>query len=127
MKIISASVHSYLDYLTVVLLWLSPTLFGLPPVSSLLAYALSSAHLLLTLTTDYRWSMIDLIPFPVHGWLELLVAAGLLGVAYYLGLHEGPLARNFYVGAALAIYLLWLLTDYQSRDQSADESKPAEG
>ena len=38
-------------------------------------------------------------------------------VAYYLGIHEGPLARKFYIGVALAIYLVWLLTDYHAQER----------
>lgn len=54
MKIISPQVHGYLDYFTVVVFLLAPTLMGLTGIPALLAYALAGIHLAMTLVTYFR-------------------------------------------------------------------------
>jgi len=114
MKFINSRIHGIIDYLVVVFLVLSPTLFGLPKLAASIAYILAGIHLLLTILTDFKFGLIKLIPFKIHGTIELIVSFVLLGLAFYLGAEEGVLARNFYVGFALAVFLTRMFTDYKS-------------
>lgn len=113
MKIINSRVHGIIDYLVVVFLLAAPGLFGLPETTALFTYVLGGIHLALTILTKFELGLIKLIPFPIHGWIELVVAIALVGVAFYLGSLEGELARNFYLGFAGAVFLTWALTDYK--------------
>jgi len=75
---------------------------------------LGGIHLVLTISTDFEMGILTFITLPIHGWIELIVAIALVGVAFYLGGMEGDLARNFYFGFGIAVFLTWLLTDYKS-------------
>ena len=118
MKILNSKTHGLIDYLFVVLLWASPTLFHLPEQTSLFTYVLGSIHLLVTVTTDFKFGLIKLLPFKLHGWIELVVSFALIGVAFYLETIEGSLSRNFYFGIAVLVFITWLITDYSSSENS---------
>ncbi|CAN5519029.1 hypothetical protein BH10BAC4_BH10BAC4_20150 [soil metagenome] len=74
MKILNSKVHGIIDYIVVIFLWLSPTLFGLTSPISTLVYALGGVHLLLTVLTDFPYGVVKVVPLKLHGWVELLVA-----------------------------------------------------
>lgn len=112
MKIPSKS-HGILDYIIVVFLAISPTFFNLPEITSIFTYVLAGIHLGLTVSTKFELGLIKIIPFKIHGWIELIVSISLIGVAFYLGNKEGDIARNFYIGVAVAVFLTWLITDYR--------------
>jgi hypothetical protein len=48
MKIISSEVHAALDYLTVAVFALAPTVIGLTGISAILSYVLAAVHLSMT-------------------------------------------------------------------------------
>lgn len=110
---INSRTHGVIDYLVVVFLWLSPSIFDLPEMTSIFTYVLGGIHLGLTILTKFELGLIKIIPFKIHGWIELAVSIGLIGAAFFLGGKEGDLARNFYIGFALAVFLTWLITDYR--------------
>jgi hypothetical protein len=72
---------------------------------------LAAVHLLLTLITAFPLGAAKLVPFNLHGAVELVVsiALALLGV-FYFGL-EG-VNGVFYLAAGIVIFLVWLLTAY---------------
>lgn len=113
---INSKIHGVIDYLVVIFLWLSPSIFNLPEITSTITYIIGAIHLTLTVLTKYELGIIKVIPLKVHGWIELIVSIALIGVAFFLGSEEGNLSRNFYIGFALAVFLTWLITDYQSNE-----------
>jgi hypothetical protein len=110
---LNSRIHGVIDYIVVVFLLLSPTLFALPEITSVVTYALALIHLILTITTKFEFGIFNIIPFRVHGIIELIVSLALTGVAFYLGNVEGEVSRNFYLAFAIAVFLTWLLTDYK--------------
>ncbi len=112
---INSKIHGIIDYLVVIFLWASPSLFGLSETTALFTYVLGGIHLVLTILTNFEFGLIKVIPFKIHGWIELLVSFALVGVAFYLGNLEGDLSRNFYLGFAAAVFLTFILTDYKSK------------
>lgn len=117
---INSKIHGVIDYLVVIFLWLSPSLFNLPEITSTLTYIIGGIHLTLTVLTKYELGIFKVIPYKIHGWIELIVAIVLVGVAFFLGSEEGDLARNFYIGFALAVFLTWLVTDYRTNEVAGD-------
>lgn len=111
---LNSKIHGIIDYIVVMFLWLSPTVFGLPEMTSLFTYVLGGIHLALTVLTNFEYGLIKVIPFKIHGMIELIVAIALVGIAFYLGGMEGDLARNFYIGFAVAVFVTWVVTDYTS-------------
>lgn len=110
---LNSKIHGAIDYLVVVFLFLSPTLFGLKDITTTFTYILAAIHLLLTISTKFEFGLVKLIPFKIHGVIELIVSIVLIGVAFYLGKLEGDLSRNFYLSFAIAVFITWLITDYK--------------
>lgn len=115
---LNSKIHAAIDYGVVLFLLISPTLFGLPSTTALFTYLLAAVHFVLTITTKYEFGLVKIIPFNIHGIIELVVSIALVGAAFYLGNLEGDLARNFYLIFALAVFLTWLLTDYKSSSKT---------
>lgn len=115
MKVISPRLHGYLDFLTVILFLLTPTLLDLSQVPAMLAYSLAVVHLIVTLASDFPFGVIKIIPFTVHGWIERVVGPSLIAVPFILGFANEEIARNFYIAAGLVIIAVGVLTDYQGK------------
>lgn len=110
MKIISAGAHGALDYITVVIFLIAPTLFGLDGGAAMLAYALAAVHLLLTLITAFAPGLVEVVPFTFHGWVELAVSIALVLLGLFAFEADGS---TFYVAIAIAIFVVWLTTEYE--------------
>ncbi len=119
MKVISPRMHGYLDFLTVFIFLLAPTLLGLSQLPAMLAYSLAAVHLMVTLASDFPFGVVKLIPFTIHGWIERLVGPSLIALPFILGFADEETARNFYIAVGLIIIVVGMLTDYQgvSRDK----------
>ncbi len=115
---LNSKIHGVIDYVVVLFLLASPPLFGLPEITSMFTYALGRIHLLLTIATKFELGIIKLIPFKLHGIIELIVSLALIAVAFYLGNLEGEVSRNFYLGFGIAVFLTWLITDYKSSSEN---------
>ncbi len=114
MKVISPRIHGYLDFLTVVIFLLAPTLLGLSQLSAILAYGLAVVHLIVTLASDFPFGVVKLIPFTIHGWIERMVGPLLIAVPFILNLSTEEAARNFYIAMGIIIIIVGVLTDYQA-------------
>ncbi len=117
---LNSKIHGVIDYGVVLFLLISPTLFSLPETTSIFTYAIGVIHLILTVTTKFELGIFKLIPFRIHGIIELIVSMALIGVAFYLGNLEGDVSRNFYLFFAIAVFLTWLITDYKSSSENPD-------
>ena len=113
---VNSKIHGIIDYLVVLFLWSSPALFNWPEITSIFTYVLGGIHLTLTVLTKFELGLIKVIPLKIHGWIELIVSIALIVVALLLGQQEGQLARNFYIGFAVAVFLTWLITDYKKNE-----------
>ena len=74
MKIISPRLHGVLDYLTVLTCLLAPSLFEFSRTPATISYALGVSYLLTSLLTDYPLAAMRVIPFSIHGLVELVSA-----------------------------------------------------
>lgn len=110
MKIITPYLHGYLDYLTVVIFFLAPSVFGLDGLAGILAYLLAVVHLAMTIATDFPLGLIKLVPLRIHGWVERVVGPTLLILPWVLGFAGSALA--FYIVIGIVIIAVGVLTDY---------------
>ena len=117
MKIITDRIHGYLDYATVIVFLVAPTLFGLSAIAAILTYALAATHLAITVLTDFPLGIGNQIPFVIHGGLERLAGPLLIIVPFILGLSPESVARNFYVIVGIAITLVAWLTNYRETEE----------
>ena len=113
MKVISPRIHGYFDFLTVFIFLLAPTLLGLSQLSAMLAYGLAVVHLIVTLTSDFPFGIVKIIPFTIHGWIERMVGPLLIAIPFILNFSTEETARNFYIAMGIIIIVVGMLTDYQ--------------
>ncbi|WP_438020600.1 hypothetical protein WMF18_16645 [Sorangium sp. So ce315] len=114
MKILSPRVHGYIDYAVAALFLLAPSLFGFSGLPETLCYILGAVHVGMTLLTAYPLGAAKIIPFPVHGALEAVVAVFLVAAPWLFSFDEAAAARNFFIVSGVAVVLVWLVTDYRS-------------
>jgi hypothetical protein len=114
MKILSPRVHGYIDYAAVVLLFLAPTLFGFGGVAATLCYILGATQGVMTLLTAYPLGLAKIIPFPMHGGIELLAAVFALVSPWLFNFSHVDAARNFFIVASIGLGIVWLVTDYRA-------------
>ena len=107
--LLSPRAHGVLDYVTVAVFALAPLVLGLDGLAATLSYALAGVHLAMTLATAFPLGVAALVPFRLHGTVELVV--GLALVALGFALFEET-ARWFFVAMGVTILAVWAATDY---------------
>jgi hypothetical protein len=112
MKILSPRVHGYLDYMVVALLFLAPSLFGFTGIAATICYVLAPVQLVMSLLTAYPLGVAKMIPFPVHGGVELVTSIGLIAAPWLFGFSAFDAARNFFLVAGIGLGLVYLVTNY---------------
>ncbi|RYD92596.1 MAG: hypothetical protein EOP54_20565 [Sphingobacteriales bacterium] len=112
MKIISTKFHGILDYLVVIFLAVSPMLFKMEGFLCSFTYALAGVHFLLTILTRYELGLIKVIPFRIHGLIELVVSLALVGVAFYFNSQGNTLGFYFYIWLGVVILRVFFCTDF---------------
>lgn len=115
MKIISSKMHGVLDYLVVIFLLVSPTLFKMHGQLCTFTYALAAIHFLLTILTRFELGLIKIIPFPLHGVIEFFVAIVLALVSFWFNKNGNALGFYYYLYFAIAIMLVFVLTDFKGK------------
>ena len=110
MKFVSSKPHGYLDFITVAIFLISPTLIGLTGIAAVIAYVLAGVHLVMTLITDFPLGAAKVVPLKLHGWVERIVGPVLIILPFVLGFEAT--ARYFYVAMGVIIILVGLVSNY---------------
>jgi hypothetical protein len=111
MKVISDTAHGILDYLTVAIFALAPSILGLTGFAALVSYALAAIHLIMTLLTNMPLGVVKIIPMRLHALVEMLVGPVLVVAALVLPTILGN-KREFFLVMGLVILAVWLLSSY---------------
>ncbi len=114
MKILSSKTHGILDYATVFFLLASPSLFKMEAPLSTITYILGAVHLSLTVLTDFEVGLIKVIPFRIHGLIEIVVALGLAVLAFWFYNNVNTMGFYYYMALAIVILFVFILTDFKS-------------
>ena len=112
MRIISGQVHAALDYVTVVIFALAPSVVGLSGAAAIISYALAVVHLAMTVATDMPFGLLKLVPLKLHALVEAIV-----GPVLVIGGLFSPFssqARMFFIAMGAIIVAVWLLSSYGS-------------
>jgi hypothetical protein len=117
MKLFNARIHRALDFVTVIILVVTPLVGGLGGLIALVLFLLAAVHLILTLATRFPPGGSGVVSFWIHGVLELVVSVSLVAAPFLFGFGPGSPARRAYVFLGALIFLVWLLTDYRDRDK----------
>jgi hypothetical protein len=119
-KIISDQMHGVLDYITVIIFAIAPSLIGLTGVAAVVSYVLAIVHFSMTVTTNMPLGVVKLIPIKLHAIVELIVGPVLL----VGGLAAPALStdsRTFFVVMGAVIFAVWLLSSY---GQPGEQTSP---
>lgn len=81
MKPLTPRLHGFVDYAACGLMLAAPRLLRLSPQARRASYALAGSYLGVSLLTDYPPALRRMIPFPVHGRIELATLPALLLLA----------------------------------------------
>ena len=111
MKIISDTTHGILDYLTVAIFVLAPSILGLTGFAAFVSYALAAIHLAMTLFTDMPLGAIKVIPMRLHALVEMLVGPVLVVATLVLPTILGE-KREIFLIMGLVISVVWFLSSY---------------
>jgi hypothetical protein len=111
MKVISDTTHGLLDYLTVAIFALAPSILGLSGFAALVSYALAAIHLVMTVLTDMPLGVLKIIPIRLHALVEMLVGPVLVVAALVLPTLLGD-KREFFLVMGMVILVVWLLSSY---------------
>jgi hypothetical protein len=118
MKILSSKVHGIIDYILVLFLATSPYLFKMESPLCIITYSLACVHFLLTILTNFEPGILKLIPFRVHGFIELIVAIGLGSLSLWFREKGNGLGFYYFAGLAVAILIVFNLTDFKGARKS---------
>jgi len=121
MKVLNPRTHGIIDYVLVALFALAPTLFGFEGTPQTVSYVLAAVHLSMSLLTAYPLGAIKLVPFPIHGAIEVAVAVTLLALPWLLGFSQVEAARNFFLATGALVGVVFLLTNYKAGDELIDD------
>ncbi|MDQ3002418.1 MAG: hypothetical protein M3Y08_14310 [Fibrobacterota bacterium] len=116
MKILSPKIHGYLDYAVILILAIAPSLLNFTREASAVSYTLAGIHLVMVLATAYPFGLFKAIPFTVHGTIELILSPLLVALPWIAGFDEHAASRNFFIVAGVALFSVWLTTDYKAAD-----------
>lgn len=111
MKPIKPRVHGIIDYAACALMLAAPPLLGLSPAARKLSSAFAGSYLGVSALTDYPPALRRVIPFPVHGRIELATVPALLLVA--APVLQGR-ERLYFLGLAGTVLGAYSLTDWQA-------------
>jgi hypothetical protein len=111
-KVLDPRTHGILDYALAVAFLIMPALLGFSDTAARLSYAIGALYIAVSLLTQYPLGAFKVIPFPVHGVLESIMAAAWIAMPWLLGFAEDTAARNFFIIAGVGLLAVAALTDY---------------
>lgn len=111
---VTPRVHGAVDYAACAAMLLLPGRLGLSAPAKKASQAFALSYLGITLLTDFPPAVKRLIPFPVHGQIELLSAPLLLLTPKLLHQQAGKSEHSYFQGLTLLVLTAYLSTDWHA-------------
>ncbi|EYB68461.1 hypothetical protein DEIPH_ctg023orf0056 [Deinococcus phoenicis] len=111
MKLVTPRVHGFIDYVACAAMLAAPSLLNLKGGARTASSLFVASYLGVSALTDYPPALRRLIPFPVHGRVELASVPALLLVA---ACQKGTRERAYFLGLAGTVLTVYTLTDWQA-------------
>jgi hypothetical protein len=118
-KVLNPTVHGVLDYALALAFLLAPGLVDFSDSAANLSYLIGIVYLGASLLTRYPLGAMHMIPFPVHGLIESIMAAAWIVMPWLFGFAGDAAARNFFVAAGVGLLAIVAVTDYRATGASA--------
>jgi hypothetical protein len=116
MKFLSPKIHGILDMLVTIVLFAAPSIFRFGREASAISYVLGAAYVVIILATAYQYGLVKVLPFTVHGAIELILSPFLVAMPWIAGFGYDRAGRDFFVVAGILLFLVWAATDYKAAD-----------
>lgn len=113
-KVLNPTIHGVLDYALAIAFVVAPGLVGFSDNAASLSTLIGIVYLGASLLTRYPLGAIKMIPFPVHGAIEAVMAVSWIAMPWLLGFAGDTAARNFFVAAGIGLLAVAALTDYRA-------------
>jgi len=114
MKPINPLLHGILDYGLIAAFLILPGVLGFSQEAASMARIVGVVYLGAALLTKYPLGVLKLIPFPVHGILESIMAASWIVLPWVLGFQDDSAGRTFFMVAGIGLLLVAALTNYKA-------------
>jgi hypothetical protein len=114
MRSIGPWMHGIIDYCSVIILAIAPSVTGFTGKQAMICYALAAVHFLLTILTRFPLGWMKHIGFPIHGAIEFLVSILLMAMPWLANFSNGVLSTRFFVYFGVLLFVIWFLTDYRN-------------
>lgn len=122
-KVLDPKTHGILDYALAGLFLLAPAVFGFTEVAANLSYAIGVIYIGTSLLTRYPLGALKVIPFPVHGMLESVMAAAWIIMPWLFGFAGDAAARIFFIVAGVGLLVVAFLTNYHAAQARSGRSR----
>lgn len=114
MNILTSRSHGILDYIFSLFVLVAPTLFQMEGDFCTATYVLGVVHLVITALTRFEFGLIKLIPFRIHGLIEVVMALLLVGLAFWFNSQGNEFAFYFYLALAAITLVVFSITDFKT-------------
>jgi hypothetical protein len=114
MKLLTPKAHGFLDYLVDLAFVSAPFVLDYRGIPAVIGWTLAGVHFVMTIMTAFPMGVVKVIPFTVHGAIELLAALALIAIPFLAGFSSVAAPRNFFIVSGLAILVVWAITDYKA-------------
>jgi hypothetical protein len=113
-KPISPTAHGIIDYGSVGLMLVAPSLLGLKGAARRLSYLFGLSYAVISALTDYKLALRRAIPFRAHGVIEIASAPMLVLLPFLFRAFRNKGARNYYLALAATVATVYTLTDWDA-------------
>lgn len=114
MKPLTPRRHGIVDYAACALMLAAPPLLGLSPAARRTSALFAGSYLVVTALTDFPLGLRRVIPFPVHGKIELASAPALLALPALLGGLSGTKEKAYFAGLVATVLTAYSLTEWDA-------------
>lgn len=121
MKLVSAHVHGFADFAVVAACLAAPRVLDFEGSLMLLSYAMGGIHLTLAMLTDFPLGATKIIPFKLHGYLEVAFAPLVGALPWVMSFENNPNGVYFCLGFGAVLFAAFLITDYNDVSRTAAE------
>jgi hypothetical protein len=121
MKPISPTLHGVLDYLTCGFFLVAPSEFDFTGTYAVVCYLLAGGYLVISLLTNMPFGLLKVIPFWLHGKLELVSGPVFIASPWIFGFASNGTARNLFVAVGVVFLVVYALTQWYPQGQTAAE------
>lgn len=119
-KVVDPNRHAALDYVLGISCLAIPVLAGFDRASSFVSYGIGLTHLGISLLTKYPPHVVEVIPFRLHGVMDLQMAVSLMALPFALRFLDNK-AKTFFFSSGVGLLAICVLTDYSRKAVEASE------